>query len=82
LGEACKASQNEREDSGGHGIEGSEVAYAALSGDATDAIDDIVRGESGGFVEDEDGVDHSLLSSRKAGWRSTVGWYTGYRNAV
>ena len=50
LGEASKAANHQWQDSGGHRIEGSEVADAALSDDAADAVDDIVRCEVGGFV--------------------------------
>jgi hypothetical protein len=71
LREAREAANHEGQDPGGHWVEGSKVADAALSDDSANAIDDVVRGEVGGFVEDKDCVNHSVPWSRKAGWRST-----------
>jgi hypothetical protein len=59
LGEAGVFAEEKGKDSGGHGVEGAEVAYGFLSGGAADDGDDIVRGEAGGFVEYEETV-HQL----------------------
>jgi hypothetical protein len=56
LGEAGEAADDKGQDAGGHGIEGTEVSDGALAEKAAGAGDDIVRGESGGFVDDENGV--------------------------
>ena len=41
---------------GGHGVERAEVADGALLQDAARAVDHVVRGESGGLVDDEDAI--------------------------
>ena len=57
--ELCQAGQianDQRQDSGGQRVESAEMAHRALLQDAADAIDHVVRGQSGGLVDDEDGV--------------------------
>jgi hypothetical protein len=50
------------------------MADAALAGDAPDAVDDIVRGKTGGLIQNKERVYHSSPWSRKAGFRSTEAW--------
>ena len=61
LGEAGVFAEEEREDSGGHGVERAEVADGFFSGGATDDGDDVVRGHAGGLVEYEETV-HAATS--------------------
>ena len=56
LREPGEIAGDERKDAGGHGIEGAEVADGAFVENAAGAVDHVVRGESGGLVDDEDGV--------------------------
>ncbi len=60
LGKAGEITSNEGKDSGGHGIEGAEVSDGALAENAAGAVDYVVRGKSGGLVDDEDGV-HEMI---------------------
>src|ERR1051326_853220 len=64
LGEASEAAHDQRKDAGGHGIEGAEMADGALIQDAADTVDDVVRSESGGLVDDENGVHGNLDRKR------------------
>ena len=60
LGQAGEVAGDERKDTGGHGVEGAEVADGAFVKNAARAVNAVVRGESGGLVDDEDGV-HSEI---------------------
>ncbi len=61
LGEAGVFAQQEREDAGGHGIEGAEMADGFFAGDAADEGDHVVRGHARCFVDDEEAVHASLV---------------------
>ena len=56
LGEAGEVSDYEGKNACGHGVEGTEMSDGTLVEDAADAIDDVVRSEAGGLVENEDAV--------------------------
>ena len=56
LRETREIAGDERKDAGGHGIEGAEVADGTFAENAAGAVDHVVRGKSGGLVDDEDGV--------------------------
>src|SRR5579864_2662988 len=61
LGEAGEAANDQRKDAGGHGIESAEMADGTLIQDAADTVDDVVRSESGGLVDDENSVHGNLV---------------------
>jgi len=56
LGQAREAAHNQRENAGGHGVEGTEVSDGALAQNTAGAGNYIVRGEARGFIDDDDGV--------------------------
>ncbi len=56
LRQAGEVAGHERENAGGHGVQGTEVSDRAFAKNAAGAVDHIVRGASGGLVDDEDGV--------------------------
>ena len=54
--ELCQASEaagDEREDASGERVEGAEMAYGALPKNAAHAVDHVVRGPTGGLVDDD-----------------------------
>ncbi len=53
LGEAGVLAEQQRENTGGHGVERAEVADGAFAGGAADDVDYVVRGHSRGFIEDQ-----------------------------
>ena len=67
LGEAGVLAEQQWEDSGGHGVEGAEVADGAFAGGAAHDINDVVRGEAGGFVDNQESV-HSYGSASVHTW--------------
>ena len=60
LRQAGEVSGDQGKDAGGHGIECAEVADGAFVEDAAGAVDDVVRGESGGLVDDEDAIHEKI----------------------
>jgi hypothetical protein len=60
LRQAREVAENNRENSGGRGIEGSEMADRALPQNSAHAIDHVVRGKAGRFIDDDDTI-HRIL---------------------
>ena len=56
LREAGKFSEEQGKDAGGHGIKGTEVSDGLISRGAAEACDNVVGGDAGGFVYDEEPV--------------------------
>ena len=56
LREPREISGDKRKDAGRHRIEGAQVADGTFAENAAGAVDHVVRGKSGGLVDDEDGV--------------------------
>ena len=73
LRQAGETAGHEREYAGGQRIERTEMADGALLKDAAHSRDDIVRGPSGGLVDDDDAI-HGMggLSDRAIGRFSQV----------
>ena len=62
LGEAGVAAEQQGQDAGGHGVEGAEMTDGLFVGGSADERDDVMRGEAGRFVEDEEAVEgHDLV---------------------
>ena len=56
LGQAGEASGDEREDAGGQRVESAEMADGALLQNAAHAVDHVVRGPTGGLVDDDEAI--------------------------
>ena len=64
LGETSERSGDEGENAGGEGIEGAEMSDGALLQNAAHAVDDVVRGPSGGLVDYDDTIHERIEGSR------------------
>ena len=62
LRETGEFSEEEREDPGGHGVERTEMSDGLFSGSSSQAGDDVVRSDPGGFVDDKEPV-HPVYSN-------------------
>ena len=60
LRQAREVAENNRKNSGGRGIEGSEMADRALPENSPHAIDHVVRGQPGRFIDDYDTIHGNL----------------------
>ena len=78
LGEASEVSEDQGKHAGGERIEGPEVSYRALLENAADAVNDIVRSETSGLVDDQDGIHRLNWLSKASG---LVSWPVGSGDA-
>lgn len=62
LGEPREFAEQERQDPGGHGVESAKMSDGFLAGDSAQAIDDVVAGHAGGFVDYEQSVQGEAVS--------------------
>ena len=70
LGQAGVAAEQQGQDAGGHGVKGAEMADGFFTSGAADEGDDVVRGEGGGFVEDQKAVErHGVFGDFSVGCR-------------
>jgi len=60
LREAGEAARYKRQDAGGQRVERPEMTDRALSEDAANAVDYVVRGQSRGLIDDEDAVHEGI----------------------
>jgi hypothetical protein len=64
LREAGVFAEQQREDTRGHGVERAEMADGFFAGDAAETVDDVVAGDAGGFIYDEEAVHWFTLAAR------------------
>ena len=56
LSQPGEAAGDQRKHAGGHGVERAQMADGAFVENTARAIDDVVRGQSSGFIDDEDAI--------------------------